>query len=279
MENMGTFPRPGSGTMNAQPVAPAAPASSAPAAEQAPRSVDERALAKTIEDKFKAVGGKRNHFTVLGIDTRATRDQVKAAFLSQAKVFHPDRLPPSLSQLSAKMHTVFEAIREAYETLYDDNKRREYMLTLQDASSAPKPATPDTRGGAQAQEEFKKGEVFFRKRDFLTAEEHFARAYQLDAKAEYLAARGWALYMDPQRKSESARARQMMVDALKSNPGCDRAHYQLGVIARVENRIEEAERHFREAVRSNPRHLEANQELRLIEMRKKKDGKRGGFFS
>jgi hypothetical protein len=44
--------------------------------------------------------------------------------------------------------------------------------------------------------------------------------------------------------------------------------------------MERAERHFREAVRVNPRHLEANQELRLIEMRKKKQApKGGGFFS
>ena len=34
--------------------------------------------------------------------------------------------------------------------------------------------------------------------------------------------------------------------------------------------MDRAERHFREAVRANPKHLEANQELRLIEMRKKK---------
>ena len=61
----------------------------------------------------------------------------------------------------------------------------------------------------------------------------------------------------------------MMVDALKTDPDCDRAHYQLGVIARVEGDSERAERHFREAVRANPRHLEAAQELRLLEMRKR----------
>jgi hypothetical protein len=42
--------------------------------------------------------------------------------------------------------------------------------------------------------------------------------------------------------------------------------------------MDRAEHHFREAVRVNPRHLEATQEIRLIEMRKKKAGK-SGFFS
>ena len=45
-------------------------------------------------------------------------------------------------------------------------------------------------------------------------------------------------------------------------------------------RCSTAERHFRECVRANPRHLEANQEIRLIEMRKSKTGggKKGGLF-
>ena len=47
--------------------------------------------------------------------------------------------------------------------------------------------------------------------------------------------------------------------------------------------MDRAERHFREAVKANPKHLEANQEIRLIEMRKKKaaepkKGGGGGFF-
>jgi Tfp pilus assembly protein PilF len=65
-------------------------------------------------------------------------------------------------------------------------------------------------------------------------------------------------------------AKQLMGEALKLDPKCDRAHYQLGVISRVEGDTDKAEKHFREAVRYNPRHAEANQELRLIDMRKKK---------
>jgi hypothetical protein len=45
----------------------------------------------------------------------------------------------------------------------------------------------------------------------------------------------------------------------------------------VEGEMDRAERHFRLAVQSNPKHLEANQELRLIEMRKTKPGKKGLF--
>ena len=67
-----------------------------------------------------------------------------------------------------------------------------------------------------------------------------------------------------------------MQKAIAIDNNCDRAHYQMGVIARVEGDVDRAERCFREAVRANPRHLEANQELRLIDMRKKKEKK--GLF-
>ncbi|NOK20458.1 tetratricopeptide repeat protein, partial [Corallococcus carmarthensis] len=124
---------------------------------------------------------------------------------------------------------------------------------------------------------FRMGEVFFRKRDFIAASEHYERAHALDPKPLYLAARAWAVYMDPSRKADMPRAKQWMADAVRTDPNCDRAHYQLGVIARVEGDMDRAERHFRDAVRSNPKHLEANQELRLIDMRKKNPPKKGLF--
>jgi tetratricopeptide (TPR) repeat protein len=144
------------------------------------------------------------------------------------------------------------------------------------AGSARKPAGPDTS------ELVRNGEAAFKKRDYRAAEQQFAKAHELDRSANSLSAQAWSIYMDPARKPEAANAKAMMAQALRIDPNCDRAHYQLGVIARVEGDMDRAERHFREAVRINPRHLEANQELRLIEMRKKKAAnppKGGGFFS
>lgn len=258
--------------------APEAPAPS-PGAPASPSA--EEQLAQLIEKRYEDVQQKRDHFTTLGlpVDPEVKKEQVKAAFLGLAKRFHPDRLPPALSALAPKMTAVFEAIRDAYEVLYNDTQRVAYLQELRTKSAAqaasPKPS------GIDPNDLFKMGEVFFRKRDFAAAVEHFERAYNAEPKAVYLAARAWAIYMDPQRKAEIPKTKQMMAEALKLDPNCDRAHYQLGVIARVENDMARAERHFREAVRANPKHLEANQELRLIEMRKKNptpNTKKGGLF-
>jgi curved DNA-binding protein CbpA len=263
-----------------------APAPEAPApapGSPAPVSSEEQQLAQLaelIEKRYEDVQAKRDHFSMLGlpIDPEVKKEQVKAAFLGLAKRFHPDRLPQALSALAPKMTAVFEAIRDSYEILYNDTQRVAYLQELRTKSAAQASARPS---GIDPNDLFKMGEVFFRKRDFAAAVEHFERAYNADPKAVYLAARAWAIYMDPQRKADIPKTKQMMAEALKLDPNCDRAHYQLGVIARVENDMGRAERHFREAVRANPKHLEANQELRLIEMRKKNPPpptKKGGLF-
>jgi len=248
------------------------------AAAPTPSSLDLQ-FAAQLDQRLGELQKGKDLYAILGVPAGGGKDQIKSAFLNLAKVFHPDRLPASLPTYQAKITTVFESIREAYETLYDDAKRAAYMsqkLTGAGAAGAAAPA----KNAQQADDLLRMGEVFFKKRDYRSAEQHFARAHAMDKGAVSLAAQGWAIYMDPTRRAEAATSKQLMEQALKLDRNCDRAHYQLGVIARVEGDMTKAENHFREAVRVNPRHLEANQELRLIEMRKRKDGgkKGGGFF-
>jgi hypothetical protein len=233
-------------------------------------SIPDQQLAVQIEARFEQVR-KRDYFGTLGLSPDATRDQVKVAYLGLAKVFHPDRLPPALAHLAGKLSTVYESIREAYDTLHDE-ARRGAWLAGRTATTGVQSASPFQ----QASELTKMGEAYFKKRDYRQAEDHFARAHALDRSAGSLAAQAWAIYMDPSRKGEGPAARGMMQRAIDLDASCDRAHYQLGVIARVEGDMDRAEKHFREAVRVNPRHLEANQELRLIEMRRRKGGGRSG---
>lgn len=230
----------------------------------------EQQLAAQIEARFgQLVAGE--HFAVLGVEAGATREQVKAAFLSLVKVFHPDRLPPSLAALAPKQAAVFDAIREAYDTLSDDGRRAAWEASRKPGASG--------EALSPAADLLKQGEAAFKKRSYRAAEEAFRAAYALDGLASTLSAQAWAVYMDPSRKAEAPSVKALLVQALEVDPRCDRAHYQLGVIARVEGDTEGSERHFREAIRINPRHLEANQEIRLIEMRKRKSElSKKGFF-
>jgi|GEM_PF-375457 curved DNA-binding protein CbpA len=227
-----------------------------------PRSLEDAELAEAIEARHAALTRDPDRFAVLGLAPGAGRDDVKRAFIELAKAFHPDRLPRSLNLLLPKAARVFDAIREAQEFLLDDVRRGEHAARSR--GELPRASDP-----AAASEALVAGEMAMRRREYAQAEALFREAYEADPRPATLAAAAWAIYMDPSRRAEARSARAMMVDALKADPDCDRAHYQLGVIARVEGDVERAEKHFREAVRSNPRHLEAAQELRLLEMRRR----------
>jgi curved DNA-binding protein CbpA len=269
MENIGAIAgsRPAPEAPAPQPVTPAA-APEPPKSTKAPApSIDEKQLADTIEKRFRELQSPKDYFARLGVPRSAGAEEIKASFLQLAKVFHPDRLPSSLQHLSSKITAIFEAVREAYETLQVESKRKSYLATLE---PAPKPGQSKAEPSAEASDAFKRGDLLMKKKDFAAAEREYLRAYGFDPKPVYRASQAWAIYMDPARKAEAGHAKQMMAEALRADPACDRAHYQLGVICRVEGAKEKAEKHFREALRANPKHLDASQELRIIEMRKKK---------
>src|SRR3989339_505377 len=60
----------------------------------------------------------KDYYNVLGIDKRATPDDIKKAFRKLAHKFHPDKGGTDESR--------FKEITEAYSVLSDDKKRREY---------------------------------------------------------------------------------------------------------------------------------------------------------
>ena len=65
---------------------------------------------------------KRDYYEVLGIAKSATPDQVKQAYRSLAKKFHPDMNPKNQKEAEEK----FKEISEAYEVLMDKDKRAKY---------------------------------------------------------------------------------------------------------------------------------------------------------
>ena len=60
----------------------------------------------------------KNYYEVLGIDKKATKDDIKKAFRKLAQKYHPDKSHGDESK--------FKEITEAYSILTDDKKRREY---------------------------------------------------------------------------------------------------------------------------------------------------------
>ena len=64
---------------------------------------------------------KRDYYEVLGVDKKASADEIKKAYKKMAIKYHPDRNPGD-----KEAEDKFKEAAEAYEVLSDENKRARY---------------------------------------------------------------------------------------------------------------------------------------------------------
>ena len=61
---------------------------------------------------------KKNYYDILGVNKNASQDDIKKAYRNLSKKYHPDRNNGDDSK--------FKEINEAYDTLGDESKRKQY---------------------------------------------------------------------------------------------------------------------------------------------------------
>lgn len=65
----------------------------------------------------------KNYYEILGVDENATADEIKKKYRKLSIQFHPDRNPDN-----KEAEEKFKEIAEAYETLSDEDKRKQYDI-------------------------------------------------------------------------------------------------------------------------------------------------------
>lgn len=218
-----------------------------------------------------------DYFSLFDAPRDVSPEAIRKSYYQMAKHYHPDQLQgQGLSMdIHDKIKELFQYITKAYETLVDDKARAEYIDSL--ASGAP--TRMDINKVMQAETAFQKGLVLLKANEFGRAAEMLDQAAKLSPEEpEYLTYSAWAQFKNDQSNADvREHCLQKLSYSRKINPKLDKTYLYQGYIYKQIGDAEKAQRHFEMALHCNPECNEAIRELRLQQMRQKKDGI-GGVF-
>jgi len=218
---------------------------------------------------------QQDYFTLLGVSESEPRDQVRKAYYGLVKRYHPDRFfeQDLFPDLRDKVNALFQRISDAHDTLVDPARKARYLIDLK----GKKPARPSVENILLAETAYQKGLILLRVKKYAEALEQFNVAVELgNNESEYLTYQAWTAYkLNPGDRARAERSRQTLLHAVDLNPRLALAHLYLGYISKSEGNQRDAQRRFERALQCNPDCTEALRELRLMNMRREKDGKKG----
>jgi tetratricopeptide (TPR) repeat protein len=229
-------------------------------------SAEALALFTEVKTRLRQID-EQNYFEMLAVPRDASAEAIRAQFLTLAKRWHPDRLPPDLAVLRPEAERLFHFLNAAHDTLTDDAKRAAYLKTVIDGGGTP---ASDRQLAAvlNAAMEQQRADLLMKRRDFAAARPLLEHALTLseedpDLRVSY----AWCLL---NLQPEGAPPREVLPEldrALSGAPNHDRAHFYRGLALRRLGREAEAVAAFRRAAEANPKNLDAARELRIAAMR------------
>jgi len=223
---------------------------------------------QAIIDRAEAVG-KEDYFTILGVSQDAPFDVVQSAYFALAKKWHPDRLPPELSDLRDQAAKIFARMSEASQTLTDVEKRKKYIEGRKQGLASADEQEKVNRI-VEAAFDFQKADILLRKRDFAQAEILARKASEADPEQpDYIAVLAWCLAQDPERLKtrDFVLSIDMLNTAIKMQSNCERAYFYRGSLLSLIGKTDAAARDFKKSLELNPRNVESARQVRLFEMR------------
>src|SRR4030042_2559266 len=118
-----------------------------------------------------------DYYEILGLEKWATHDDIRKAYYTVAKDFHPDKhfYMPS-ETLKNKLNTIFTQITEAYKILSSSKMRKEYDDSLSTRVEKRAPSNLEI-----AKTRFREGREAFMKRSYTEAAVLFGQAAYLDS--------------------------------------------------------------------------------------------------
>jgi curved DNA-binding protein CbpA len=182
-----------------------------------------------------------NHYELLGVARGATPAEVRQAYLRLAREKHPDRFADPVEKQQAQ--TFFQDLTTAFNTLWNENSRREYDADLE----RKKPTNP----AESAQDAFARGLALLEAGSFAEAATLFhAAVHHAPQEARYHAALGRALARQTGGMREAIQALER---AVSLQPQTASYHAELGVLFFKQGFRARAQKAAEAALRIDPR--------------------------
>ena len=109
-----------------RPVAPATAPPEPPIEREQPREIN----LTDVESFLVRVKTAQTHYEVLEVNREVSAESLKKIYYQLARNYHPDRFRKSHAALVTRLEAAFARIKQAYDTLRDDNLRANYDTKL-----------------------------------------------------------------------------------------------------------------------------------------------------
>lgn len=241
------------------------PVSSSP--PTSPGVVADDSFAAEVRERSQQVS-KQTLYEILGVEAHADTSVIQAAFFQLARRWHPDRIPPELDAVRDQAIRVFSRMSEAHAVLTDPQRRAEYNRLIKEGG-ATEEEQAQVSAVLQAAHAFQRAEVLVKRQKFDEAEAEAQSAAELDPEqVEYAALHTWLR----SRKLTTPEELAPLIKELDAAIAKAREHLKLRLfrarLLQKAGRDEQAMRDYRFVVDKDPRHTEAQRELRLFRMRR-----------
>jgi len=242
--------------------------------EEQGMSLDDKNILDEILTSYLALEDA-NYYQVMGLDQKATSEEIKNNYREIVKKLHSDKLRDRFDdEVIEKANAIVARVAEAFTTLGDPKRRKDYNKLL----------TPD---GIEARErhishillaehQFTLGATAAKKGEWESAKAHFQLAVEgFPEEAVYHTELAWAIYKSTMGSNTDrvTRATKYLEKAIKINPKSDKPYYYLGSILWDNGYKDKAARMFAQAFRYNRKNLKAQNALRVLQMEKEQERK------
>ncbi|MFP4082527.1 MAG: DnaJ domain-containing protein [Candidatus Aminicenantes bacterium] len=229
------------------------------AVEEMKKRIDE--VVKLSEDM-----DSKDYYQILNVSPAASPTEIKKSYFKLARKYHPDLFGREISlEAKERIEDVFSHITKAFQTLSDEQKRKQY-----DIKRRTQPPADKRNWSKTAEMKFRQGKTLFDQgmyEDALVVLGEAVRMMGDKGRYHLLLA-----LTESKIPSLHKKAEQDFLKAIKLEPWNSEAYVGLGLLYKREGLSVKASKLFKKALSLDPDHEVARSEIGSLEKTEKKKG-------